>query len=292
MRLQRKLTNKEWKEVVALGPGVHIFRGKKTLIYNGEKLFDREKDLLVYNEEERNSWQVIIVIPGVEIIPEGTFAICENVKTVIMADSVQRIEMCAFANCNSLVYLRLSRNLEFISRGAFYDCKGLTSIFVPPSCREIEYGAFYGSDKLIIFHVPQHTLLGDEVNVIMHTALLEVSPLAIRPPVHEHADSDYRELPNTNEYNMSEEFYQWIKDVNMDEEFELHLECASFEPSEDNIYNVLKKKGLSSFKEKNDIGITASRYLEENPFSEIDEQKLVNKFVLELMGEVIIEMHN
>merc|ERR1711976_1063857 len=81
-----------------------------------------------------------------------------------------------FDSCASLVFVKLSRNLECIGCWAFSSCKYLTSIFIPPSCQEIYYGAFMYCKKLIIFHVPQHAQLGDEENVIMHTALLEVSP--------------------------------------------------------------------------------------------------------------------
>merc|ERR1711976_136782 len=95
-----------------------------------------------------------------------------------------------------------------------------------------------------------------------------------------------RMIANKDDYDMTEEFYQWVKNVNIDDEFELHRECASYEPSEEVIFGILKEKGLASFKEENDIGITAARYLGENPFSEIDEQKLINRFVLDMMGEV------
>ena len=70
MKLQRKLTNKEWAEIVALGPGIRNYQGKKTLFYNGEKLWEGNYDdgrRLIYDCEERKSWKAIIVLPGVEI---------------------------------------------------------------------------------------------------------------------------------------------------------------------------------------------------------------------------------
>lgn len=72
-----------------------MYKGKKTLFYNGENLWDGGLfgEPLVYNNEERRTWQVIIVLPGVEVIPEWTFCWCAKLETVIMADdSVQRIE--------------------------------------------------------------------------------------------------------------------------------------------------------------------------------------------------------
>lgn len=40
---------------------------------------------LIYNEEEKFSWEVVIVLPGVEVIPKWTFLRCEKLETVIIA---------------------------------------------------------------------------------------------------------------------------------------------------------------------------------------------------------------
>ena len=46
-----------------------MYKGKKTLFYNGEELYDDENDeFLIYNEQEQMSWEVVIVLPGVEMI--------------------------------------------------------------------------------------------------------------------------------------------------------------------------------------------------------------------------------
>lgn len=120
---------------------------QKTLFYNGEMLWqDNEEEQIdeyfIYNEEERESWQVIVNIPGVEIIPEGTFSCCGNVEKVVMADSVQRIEESAFDNCKNLTFVKLSRNLQYIGKDVFFQCISLSAIFIPPSCRLIDDGAF------------------------------------------------------------------------------------------------------------------------------------------------------
>ena len=112
-----------------------------------------------------------------------------------------------------------------------------------------------------IFHVPQQTELGDS-----NTALIKASRF------------------ETDEY-----VNEWIKNLNRDEEFALHRECASYEPSDDHIYEIIKQQGLSSIHVKNQIGLTAFEYLHKHPYAdiEIEEQKLINRLVLELMGEVI-----
>jgi hypothetical protein len=150
-----------------------MYKGKKTLFYNGEILVDENDDFLVYDEEEQKSWEVIIVLPGVEVIPADTFNELDKIETVIMDDTVRRIEDYAFSRCISLEFVKLSRNLEYIGRFAFADCESLASIFIPESCREVHFLAFRGCKKLMIMSVPQHTQLGE--NVIADTALFHAS---------------------------------------------------------------------------------------------------------------------
>ena len=130
-----RVQTEEWRRFI---PAVRMYKGKKTLFYNGEKLYDEEnREWLIYSKEERDSWEVIIVLPGVEIIRDENFSWCVNVKTVIMSEDVKRIEYGAFSSCRSLVFVKLSRNLEYIGELAFIYCLSLTSIFIPPSCTEM-----------------------------------------------------------------------------------------------------------------------------------------------------------
>ncbi|GFH62017.1 hypothetical protein CTEN210_18493 [Chaetoceros tenuissimus] len=275
MRLTHYPTEQEWEEFVKEGPGMRMYNGKKTLFYNGEirwDWLDVDTQDFVSNKEERRAWEVIIVLPGVQVIPDNTFRGCRNVEVVIMADTVKRIEHYVFFYCKSLSYVRLSRNLEYIGTSAFYCCK-FTSIFIPPSCRWIGYYAFNGCKKLIIFHVPQHTQLGG--NVFANTELFNVSPFE-----EVNTDGFYR---NTKEANA------WVRDVNVNEEYALHGACCSFNPLVDVIYQVVKVKtdGLQSFKVKNEIEITPTQYLEANPFAQVDEKKIINRYILEKMGETV-----
>ncbi|GFH50157.1 hypothetical protein CTEN210_06633 [Chaetoceros tenuissimus] len=259
-----------------------MYKGKRTLFYNGEILVDLMIDeddgrdderYLIYDQNERQSWEVIIVLPGVEEIPSDTFFGCENVKTVIMADTVRRIEWRAFAGCERLVFVRLSLTLEFIASSAFQECYSLVSIFIPPSCEEIRDYAFGGCQKLIIFNVPHHTQLGE--NVIARTALLKVTSF------------------KTNEwgeyFENTEEVNQWIKNINQGEDYELHRACSSFNPLVEAIYGIVKQRGLCSFQKKNQIGLTALDYLVANPYveKEIDQKLLMKRYVMEMMGEAV-----
>ena len=51
----------------------------------------------------------------------------------------------------------------------------------------------------------------------------------------------------------------------MNEEYELHHACSSFNPLEEIIYRIVRRKGLGSFKKMNELYKTPLDYLEENP---------------------------
>ncbi|GFH50168.1 leucine-rich repeat domain-containing protein [Chaetoceros tenuissimus] len=257
-----RVQTEEWRRFI---PGSRMYKGKKTLFYNGEILWDDEnEEYLIYDEEEQLSWEVVIVLPGVEEIPEYTFMGCEKIETVIMSDSVRRIEREAFQYCESLKFVKLSRNLEYIGLNAFEDCEALSSIFIPPSCIEIGDEAFCGCSKLIIFCVPRHTMIG--IKAIRGTELFYASPF----------DADVR-------------VHEWVKRINEDDDYELHRACSSFNPMIEIIYGIVKRKGLNSWKMKNELGLTPFDYLDANPFADIaiDQTALMKRYVLEMMGETM-----
>lgn len=209
-----------------------MYKGKKTYFYNGEILSGERGRPQIYDEEERQSWQVIMVLPGVEVIPKSIFWKCDNVERVIMADTVRRIEYHAFMYCDSLAYVRLSRNLEYIERWAFGFCQSLTSIFIPPSCTEIHDYVFYGCYKLIILNVSQQTRLGEYV--IAGTALIRTSSFPTDGPGH---------------YTNHEDVNTWIKNRLQGDEYALHRACSSFHPLEE-IFLKLSKEMVSKLSKK------------------------------------------
>ncbi|GFH55113.1 hypothetical protein CTEN210_11589 [Chaetoceros tenuissimus] len=266
-----RVQTEEWRRFI---PGIRMYKGKKTLFYNGEKLWEGGLHgiPLIHDGEERYSWEVIIVLPGVEIIPEFTFNDCE-VKTVIMADTVKRIEKDAFADCWSLVFVKLSRYLEYIGDRAFFGCDSLPSIFVPPSCREIGGWAFQYCKKLIILTMPRNVELG--CLVFDNTLLMKKSP------IDTDEDGEYNE-------GIDEEAIQWVRSINNEEIHALHRACSSFNPLSEIIHDLVKRLGINAMRMKNLIGITPSQYLEANTFAVISEKEIVNRYILDSMGEIVL----
>ncbi|GFH57020.1 hypothetical protein CTEN210_13496 [Chaetoceros tenuissimus] len=205
-----RIQTEEWRRFI---PGVRMYRGKKTLFYNGEII---RRDQITDTRNERDSWQVIMVLPGVEVIPERTFYGCLRVEVVIMADTVKRIENQAFYECRSLFFIKLSKNLEYIGELTFYHCNSLTSIFIPQSCIEIARDAFRCCKELIIFSVPQTTELG--VNVVWDTALIRASPFGLNQ------FGGYEKEINSRVNN-------WLK--NRHNKYPLHKLCCNEQPKPD-----------------------------------------------------------
>ncbi|GFH43848.1 hypothetical protein CTEN210_00321 [Chaetoceros tenuissimus] len=209
---------------------------------------------------ERRSWQQIIVVDGVTEIPDYTFYECYNIQRVIFADSVIRIEHHAFFGCRSLFDIKWPLNLECIGQYAFRECN-LSSVFIPPRCREIGGWAFVANENLTILNIPQDTEL--QRSAIFNTKLFQKSP------------AGNFGVPT------------WLKNMNNSDQFALHRVCSSFEPTLEMIVDVLKDRGgPNAFKVENSIGITPSRYLQENPYAHIIEKEIIEKYILDMMGEL------
>ncbi|GFH50335.1 hypothetical protein CTEN210_06811 [Chaetoceros tenuissimus] len=214
---------------------------------------------------ERQSWQQIIVVDGVTEIPDRTFLRCFNIERVIFANTVTRIKEKAFMLCMNLVSIKWSMNLEYIGDGVFYGCN-LSSVFIPPTCREIGGWAFEVNRKLTILNVPQDAVLG--YNVFQSTELRKRSPFG-------------GIVINLEELNI------WLKNINNTDQFALHRVCSSFQPTLQMILDTMEANGgPKAFNSKNSIGITPSRYLKENPYANVTEKEVVEKYVVKMMGEL------
>ena len=94
-------------------------------------------------------------IDGHEVVAIGDSAF-ENrtdLRTVMIPDSVTRINGNAFYGCSNLANVTLSKNLESMGSSAFGNCDGLTQIEIPKSLESCDisygsYGPFRDCDKL------------------------------------------------------------------------------------------------------------------------------------------------
>lgn len=105
---------------------------------------------------------------GLTRISESAFEDCENLKSIVIPQSVTKIEQHAFSrsgltaitipksvgtieldafyDCKNLKSVEISNGVHTIENYAFKNCSGLTSITLPSSLSTIGYQAFDGVD--------------------------------------------------------------------------------------------------------------------------------------------------
>lgn len=102
-----------------------------------------------------------IVIPsmspdGDDVVKIGAYAFstCSNLESVILPNTVKRIEKEAFSWCSNLKKVILSENLEFIRQYAFLRCSNLSVISIPEKVTYISEGAFRECSSIVSLTIP------------------------------------------------------------------------------------------------------------------------------------------
>ena len=90
-----------------------------------------------------------IVIPdSVERIENWAFGFCENLTSIEIPNSVKWIGGDVFAFCENLTSIVIPDSVKHIGNYAFEDCTNLTSIVIPDSVESIGNCAFNNCEKL------------------------------------------------------------------------------------------------------------------------------------------------
>lgn len=86
---------------------------------------------------------------GIGIIPKGTteieedaFKDCEELKAIVIPDSVDSIGKSAFSGCTNLSSVKMGEGVYYIGEGAFSRCSSLKEIVLPDSLSTIGRWAF------------------------------------------------------------------------------------------------------------------------------------------------------
>ena len=77
-----------------------------------------------------------------DAIGESAFFACNNLRSVIIGDSVTQIGDFAFNACEAITSVTLGKSVEYIGFKAFDDCIGITEITIPDSVQTIGVQAF------------------------------------------------------------------------------------------------------------------------------------------------------
>lgn len=103
---------------------------------------DRRKKPLIVTEWDGTEWAS--VFRGTykptrsSLFPEN-----KTITSLIIPDTVKKINCCAFANCLALEKLILPNSVNFIGNGAFYCCSKLKELILPEGISKIPSHAFY-----------------------------------------------------------------------------------------------------------------------------------------------------
>ena len=93
-----------------------------------------------------------VVLPNsVTTIGYGAFALCAGLENIDIPNSVSTIKDSAFYDCDKLATIALPYNLLRIGKSAFASCDSITSVTIPDSVTRIGEGAFSG-EKLRAFY--------------------------------------------------------------------------------------------------------------------------------------------
>ena len=96
-----------------------------------------------------------ITIPNsVTYIGKNAFAYCTDLKEVNIPDSVIYIGNDCFVHCTDLKEVNIPDSVTSIGCGAFWDCCNLKEIIIPDSVTYIVYGAFWGCNSLENINIP------------------------------------------------------------------------------------------------------------------------------------------
>ena len=156
---------KDWLDIEI---GSHLFSYEAEEIKSDNKYdfvtrYTEEKPLNLYMMNDLGKYELVteLIIPsGVTSIGKDKFCNFASIKTVKMANTVEKIEYSAFWKCANLERVILPLILKTIEGFAFGQCKKLTNVTIPLFVHEIGYKAFAFCPELTVNCEIKKPLLG------------------------------------------------------------------------------------------------------------------------------------
>ena len=160
------------------GYGVIGFAGlnKKTIIFSSQHKYQPVKQIMMRAFTECEV-QEAVMTDGMEVIGEGAFAGCTQLKQVIFPNTLKEIGNFAFQSCLELSTAALPQSVEqvgsyafagtglknvflpravyWIGEGAYADCTRLTKVSLPDTLASIPAKMFSGCKQLAEIKLPE-----------------------------------------------------------------------------------------------------------------------------------------
>jgi len=156
---------------------IHVAEGNEVYCSVNGVLYDKEKTVLI--RMPGGSDGVVEIPDTVTTVGAYAYSRNENIKSIVLPDSVTVIESCAFEDCYMATSLDLG-NVITIGSGAFSWCGSLEKIVIPASVTEIGSNAFRECYAVKEIHFE-----GDAPTSIFDNAFTEVTATAYYPDGNE-----------------------------------------------------------------------------------------------------------
>ena len=111
----------------------------------------------------RENLKKVVIPDSIVQIEETAFSECKNLTDINIPETISTIEGLTFDGCESLTEITIPSSVTKIETWAFLDCTGLKKIVIPDSVTEIESGAFQDCTSLSDVTLPEHFNNEDDI---------------------------------------------------------------------------------------------------------------------------------
>jgi len=126
---------------------VNVFTDGEVVFTEIQNAIDRQVSGEVIIPSEIDGYKVVGIL-------SSAFSGCNEMTSLIIPSSVERIRERTFSNCAKLSYVQLPDNLKEVPNNCFYNCSSLTSVKLPSAITVINAGTFSGCTNLTAIDIP------------------------------------------------------------------------------------------------------------------------------------------
>ena len=128
----------------------------ESVIFNTpENAVDKTLNILDYTFYKCENLKTLVISQTIESIGNYAFKDCSSLESIVMGDKLQSIGKYAFYGCSSVQTIVFSKSVKAVGDYAFKGCALVDSIVLPESLETIGKHAFYGLHSATFFAEPE-----------------------------------------------------------------------------------------------------------------------------------------